>query len=132
MSDRDKIRIAALFGERHEVECLLAEALGYEYDEEFGWVIGAHTIVTLAMEVRDIMTRLPLSRDAVALAHHRYYSRKEDGRTCTEVDQSDYDYADILGEILAAQCDRRNRPAQARSQEGPPISAWSPAPWKLS
>jgi len=48
-TDRER----ALFGERHEVECILAEALGYgPPDPDHGWPIGDHTPVTLAMEVR--------------------------------------------------------------------------------
>ncbi len=36
--------------EMHEIERTLAEALGYSYDENYGWVTGDHTAVTLAME----------------------------------------------------------------------------------
>lgn len=38
--------------EGHDAEAELAPALGYEYDEEYGWVTGEHTSVTLAMEAR--------------------------------------------------------------------------------
>jgi len=53
----------------------------------------------------------PLTRDGVALAHHRYYchgadpcntvTRDASRLTCTEVDEYDYDYADTLAEVLA-------------------------------
>lgn len=52
MVDEYTWREKALLGEQYEVECLLAEALGYTCDEEYGWSTGDHTIVTLAMEVR--------------------------------------------------------------------------------
>ena len=45
-TDREK----ALFGDLYEIECILAEALGYTYDEEYGWATGDHTAVSLAME----------------------------------------------------------------------------------
>jgi hypothetical protein len=45
-------REKALLTQQHEVESLLAEALGYPHDDQYGWVTGDHTIVTLAMEVR--------------------------------------------------------------------------------
>jgi hypothetical protein len=45
-------REKALLTERNEVEGLLAEALGYTYDKDYGWLTGDHSIVTLAMEVR--------------------------------------------------------------------------------
>jgi hypothetical protein len=47
-TDREK----AILGELAEVEAILAEALGYQHDEQYGWVIGDHTPVSLAMEVR--------------------------------------------------------------------------------
>jgi len=61
MADEYTRRESALFAERAEVEALLAAALGYEYDEQYGWVIGDHTIVTLAMEVqsRGVLPRPP-------------------------------------------------------------------------
>jgi hypothetical protein len=43
----------------------------------------------------------PLTREAVALAHHRYYCHHTNGRTCTGVDQYDYDFVDLLAEVLA-------------------------------
>lgn len=39
--------------EMREVEAILADALGYPYDINYGWVIGDHTAVTLAMEAKD-------------------------------------------------------------------------------
>lgn len=45
-------REIALLREQSEIEAILAEALGYPNDPEFGWVVGDHTPVTLAMEVR--------------------------------------------------------------------------------
>jgi hypothetical protein len=45
-------RERAMLAEQYQVECLLAEALGYPYDREAGWITGDHTIVTLAMEVK--------------------------------------------------------------------------------
>lgn len=45
-------RERALLTEQGEVEAILAEALGYKHEERYGWVIGDHTIVTLAMEVK--------------------------------------------------------------------------------
>ena len=47
-SDRE----IAMLREFAEIEHLLAEALGYPCDEEYGWVTGDHTPVTLAMEVK--------------------------------------------------------------------------------
>lgn len=38
--------------EAMETEAILAEALGYAHDEEYGWIVGDHTTVTLAMEAR--------------------------------------------------------------------------------
>lgn len=43
----------------------------------------------------------PLTRESVALAHHRYYCHDRLRLTCTAVDDYDYDYADTLAEILA-------------------------------
>jgi hypothetical protein len=39
-----------LFTELNEIEGVLAEALGYPYDEDYGWVVGDHTQLTLADE----------------------------------------------------------------------------------
>lgn len=39
-----------LLKERNEAEDILAEALGYPYDDEYGWVTGEHTILTLVDE----------------------------------------------------------------------------------
>lgn len=36
--------------EGSDAEAELAPALGYKYDEEYGWITGDHTSVTLAME----------------------------------------------------------------------------------
>lgn len=53
MSPREYTRAElALLREHAEVECILAEALGYPYDEDYGWVTGDHTVVSLALEVR--------------------------------------------------------------------------------
>ena len=38
--------------EMNEVQAVLAEALGYPHKEGFGWVVGAHSCVPLAMEAR--------------------------------------------------------------------------------
>lgn len=97
MTDQEKVR--ALLRQQYEVDCLLAEALGYPYDREAGWVTGDHTIVTLAMEVRNRGV-LP-TREALALAYHRYHCHADNPHTCTAVDQDDYDYADALAEVLA-------------------------------
>lgn len=97
MKDEDKVR--ALLREQYAVECLLAEALGYPYDREAGWVTGDHSIVTLALEVRERGV-LP-TREALALAYHRYHCHNQNPHTCTAVDQDDYDYADALDEVLA-------------------------------
>lgn len=35
-----------------EASDILAEALGYRHDDEYGWATGDHTVVSLAMEVR--------------------------------------------------------------------------------
>jgi hypothetical protein len=51
LAERYTWRERAFLGERFEVECILAEALGYP-NGEHGWAIGDHTPVTLAMEVR--------------------------------------------------------------------------------
>lgn len=37
--------------EFNEIESVLAEALGYSYDENYGWVTGEHTALTLADEI---------------------------------------------------------------------------------
>ena len=37
--------------EMMEIHAILAEGLGYPYDEDYGWLTGDHTGVTLAMEV---------------------------------------------------------------------------------
>lgn len=42
----------------------------------------------------------PFTREEIALAHHRYYCYRDDRRTCTGVDRFDYDYADLLAEIV--------------------------------
>lgn len=41
-----------LLEELCEIESILAEGLGYSFSEDYGWVIGNHTVVTLAMEAR--------------------------------------------------------------------------------
>jgi len=51
MVDEYTRRERALLSQQAEVEALLAAALGYPHDERYGWVVGDHTIVTLAMEV---------------------------------------------------------------------------------
>jgi hypothetical protein len=35
-----------------EIHSILAEALDYPYNHEYGWLTGDHTEVTLAMEAR--------------------------------------------------------------------------------
>ena len=45
-------REKAILRELDEVADILAEALGYTYDKDYGWVTGDHTAVTLAMEAR--------------------------------------------------------------------------------
>ncbi|GAB3952344.1 hypothetical protein GCM10029976_090380 [Kribbella albertanoniae] len=50
--DRLTDRERKLMIEMNEACDILAEALGYTHDEQYGWVVGDHTIVTLAMEVR--------------------------------------------------------------------------------
>lgn len=37
---------------------------------------------------------------AVAIAHHRYYCHDANRNDCTEIDQSDIDYAEELAEVL--------------------------------
>lgn len=50
--DRLTRREKAILTERNEAADILAEALGYPNDPEYGYPTGDHTIVTLAMEVR--------------------------------------------------------------------------------
>lgn len=38
------------YSEQQKCEAELAAALGYEHSDEYGWIIGAHTITTLASE----------------------------------------------------------------------------------
>ncbi|MEV8372968.1 hypothetical protein AB0P21_09540 [Kribbella sp. NPDC056861] len=45
-------RELAMLREMNEAASIIAEALGYPHDETYGWVIGDHTVVTLALEVR--------------------------------------------------------------------------------
>lgn len=40
-----------LFREMHQIEAVLAEALGYTHDKDYGWVVGDHTTLTLADEL---------------------------------------------------------------------------------
>lgn len=47
-----KDEVLELLREFKEIESILAEGLGYFYSEEYGWAIGDHTAVTLAMEAR--------------------------------------------------------------------------------
>lgn len=89
----------ALLKQQYEVECLLAEALGYVYEADHGWLIGDHTIATLAMEVRRRGV-LP-TREEVAHRYHRYHCHNSNPHTCDALDEDDYDYADALGDILA-------------------------------
>jgi hypothetical protein len=49
---RYRWRERALMSELHAVEVHLAQALGYAHDPVYGWIIGDHTAVTLAMEVQ--------------------------------------------------------------------------------
>jgi hypothetical protein len=51
-----------MFKELHEVENILAETLDYPHDEDYGWVIGDHTGVTLAMESKDRIKDLEFMR----------------------------------------------------------------------
>ena len=46
-------REKACLRELMQVEEILADALGYHQDPEYGWAIGDRTAVTLAMEVRN-------------------------------------------------------------------------------
>jgi len=39
-----------MYAEMHDAEAVLAASLGYAYNENYGWVVGDHTVVTLAME----------------------------------------------------------------------------------
>lgn len=48
-TDREK----ALFKELGDVEAILAEALGYTYDEDYGWDVGDHVPITLAREAAE-------------------------------------------------------------------------------
>lgn len=43
-------RERALLAELAEIESILARALGYPYEEQYGWIVGDHTPVSLAME----------------------------------------------------------------------------------
>lgn len=43
-------QLEGMLHEANEVEAILAKALGYPYDKDYGWVTGEHTSVTLAME----------------------------------------------------------------------------------
>ena len=52
IEDADR-RKRAYYEEMNEAEGVLAEALGYSYDEEYGWNTGDHTVVSLAMEARE-------------------------------------------------------------------------------
>lgn len=45
-------RERAMLSEQAEGIAILAEALGYSYSDEYGWIVGDHTMITLAMEVR--------------------------------------------------------------------------------
>lgn len=46
------LRVKAAYGrESMELEEILAPLAGYEYDQEYGWVVGDHTNVSLAMEI---------------------------------------------------------------------------------
>lgn len=51
-ADRYSLRERAFLREQAEAEAVLAEALGYTHDPQYGWGIGGHTVVTLAMEAR--------------------------------------------------------------------------------
>lgn len=53
--------------EAMETEAILAEALGYAHDEEYGWIVGDHTTVTLAMEAR---RRLEILQRQVSEVRH--------------------------------------------------------------
>lgn len=48
----DTGREKSILREIGEAESVLAEALGYTFEEEYGWATGDHTVVSLAMEVR--------------------------------------------------------------------------------
>jgi hypothetical protein len=52
----------AMFRELHEIEDILAEANGYPHDEDYGWVVGDHTGVTLAMEAKTLIEDLAFMR----------------------------------------------------------------------
>jgi len=56
---RYRWRERAMLSELHAIESQLAQALGYPLDPMYGWVIGDHTALTLAMEVsrRGVMPR---------------------------------------------------------------------------
>lgn len=59
--------------ELKDVEAELAPALGYLYDEVYGWVTGDHTAVTLAMEARRKIERLS-ERERELEAALRFYA----------------------------------------------------------
>ena len=68
--------IRGMHQELNEAEDILAEAAGYPHDEDHGWVVGDHTTITLAMEVRDRVKDLEFMRgiaqDVLAnVRHHR-------------------------------------------------------------
>lgn len=47
-----------MFEEIREIESELAPALGYGWEDDYGWVTGDHTIVSLAMEARATIKEL--------------------------------------------------------------------------
>lgn len=50
LPNRDE-QIEGMHREFNEIEAVLAEALGYTHDEDYGWVVGDHTPLTLADEI---------------------------------------------------------------------------------
>lgn len=70
----------ALMTEMNEAAAILAEALGYHHDPEYGWATGDHTIVTLAMEVRSNHAQDLAKLDALATWFERYAEEPGDGQ----------------------------------------------------
>lgn len=54
-----KRRERGMLREMNDVENILAEGLGYDHDQLYGWIIGDHTPASLATQARRRLQEMP-------------------------------------------------------------------------
>jgi len=75
-----------ILNEIREASDILAEALGYHHDPEYGWATGDHTIVSLAMEVRSRGVYSPVTAPPIAPETYARSARRCNNPDCIACD----------------------------------------------